>query len=224
MLHLACSTSEVRSRSRRASSSGLEKRAGRCSISLFRLIMGAYVLDAGGGRGSCCNNYLTTRFCVSHVVLHSHLSRDEAAAKVGHPAISSRFCARSSGSGMLRPMLLFGPFKHLSALAPRILGRDFWAGRSTAWTSSADFLREGDCRWFHTEPSAILGAVFLTQAFGEAIVFGVLADRYGRKPILTPRMVLGFSVIELRAPLHPRSTRCCCCARCLALPMAIFWV
>ena len=36
---------------------------------------------------------------------------------------------------------------------------------------------------FHTQPSAVMGAVFLTQAFrpGGALIFGMLADRFGRR-------------------------------------------
>jgi SHS family lactate transporter-like MFS transporter len=51
---------------------------------------------------------------------------------------------------------------------------------------------------FHIRPSAVMGAVFLTLAFRPvgAIVFGMLADRYGRRPVLMVN-ILSFSVIEL---------------------------
>jgi MFS transporter, SHS family, lactate transporter len=57
---------------------------------------------------------------------------------------------------------------------------------------------------FHVQPSAILGAVFLTQLFRPvgALLFGVLADRYGRKPILMVN-VLGFSVVHLACAFAP---------------------
>jgi SHS family lactate transporter-like MFS transporter len=57
---------------------------------------------------------------------------------------------------------------------------------------------------FHTLPSAVMGAVFLTQAFRPlgALLFGVLADRYGRRPVLMVN-ILSFSVIELACGLAP---------------------
>jgi MFS transporter, SHS family, lactate transporter len=57
---------------------------------------------------------------------------------------------------------------------------------------------------FHTPPSSVLGAVFLTQAFRPvgALVFGILADRYGRRPVLMAN-ILGFSVIELACAFAP---------------------
>jgi len=57
---------------------------------------------------------------------------------------------------------------------------------------------------FHTKPSAVLGTVFLTQAFRPvgAILFGTLADRYGRRPVLMVN-ILSFSVIELACAFAP---------------------
>ncbi len=57
---------------------------------------------------------------------------------------------------------------------------------------------------FHTQPSAVLGAVFMTQAFRPlgALIFGMLADRYGRKPVLLFN-ILSFSVIEFACAFAP---------------------
>ena len=60
---------------------------------------------------------------------------------------------------------------------------------------------------FHTAPSAVLGAVFLTQVFRPvgALLFGMLADRYGRRPVLMAN-ILSFSVIELACAFAPSLT------------------
>jgi SHS family lactate transporter-like MFS transporter len=57
---------------------------------------------------------------------------------------------------------------------------------------------------FHTKPSGVMGAVFLTLAFRPvgAVLFGVLADRYGRRPVLMVN-ILSFSVIELACGFAP---------------------
>ncbi|MGA2571675.1 MAG: MFS transporter [Terracidiphilus sp.] len=57
---------------------------------------------------------------------------------------------------------------------------------------------------FHTQPSAVMGAVFLTQAFrpAGALLFGMLADRYGRRPVLMAN-ILGFSAMELACAFAP---------------------
>ncbi len=57
---------------------------------------------------------------------------------------------------------------------------------------------------FHTKPSAVMGAVFLTLAFRPvgAIVFGMLADRFGRRPVLMLN-ILSFTCIELACGFVP---------------------
>jgi SHS family lactate transporter-like MFS transporter len=57
---------------------------------------------------------------------------------------------------------------------------------------------------FHALPSAVMGAVFMTQFFRPlgALVFGMLADRYGRRPVLMAN-ILSFTVIELACAFAP---------------------
>jgi SHS family lactate transporter-like MFS transporter len=57
---------------------------------------------------------------------------------------------------------------------------------------------------FHAQPSAVMGAVFMTQFFRPlgALVFGMLADRFGRRPVLMAN-ILSFTVIELACAFAP---------------------
>lgn len=57
---------------------------------------------------------------------------------------------------------------------------------------------------FHAKPSDVFTAVLLTQIFRPvgALVFGILADRYGRRPVLMFN-ILSFSVIELACAFAP---------------------
>ena len=57
---------------------------------------------------------------------------------------------------------------------------------------------------FRTDIAAIMGAVFLTQAFRPvgALFFGWLADRYGRRPVLMAN-IISFSAIELACAFAP---------------------
>jgi SHS family lactate transporter-like MFS transporter len=66
------------------------------------------------------------------------------------------------------------------------------------------FCVEAIAKDFGTRPSTVLGAVFTTQAFRPvgAVVFGMLADRFGRRPVLMFN-ILSFSVIELACAFAP---------------------
>jgi SHS family lactate transporter-like MFS transporter len=88
--------------------------------------------------------------------------------------------------------------------------RRAFAGTFLGWTfDSLDFFLLVFCvkaiaGEFRAEPSAILGAVFMTQAFRPlgALIFGMMADRYGRKPVLILNIV-SFSVIEFACAFAP---------------------
>ena len=111
-------------------------------------------------------------------------------------------------SGILPPMSVLAPFRKLTG--PQ---RHTFMAAFLGWTmDSLDFFLLIFCvkaiaGEFHTEPSAVLGAVFMTQAFRPvgAVLFGLLADRYGRRPVLMVN-ILSFSVIELACAFAPSLT------------------
>jgi SHS family lactate transporter-like MFS transporter len=111
---------------------------------------------------------------------------------------------------MLPPMLasVHSHFQRLSSAQ-----RHTFLAAFLGWTlDSLDFFILTFCvsaiaAEFHTQVSAVMGGVFLTQAFRPlgALFFGMLADRYGRRPILMINIV-SFSVIELACAFAPSLT------------------
>ena len=106
---------------------------------------------------------------------------------------------------MLPPVSVLGPFRQLTRSQRHVFLAAF-----LGWTlDSLDFFLLVFCvnaiaGEFRTKPSTVLGAVFLTQAFRPvgALLFGMLADRYGRRPVLMANIV-GFSVIEFACAFAP---------------------
>ncbi len=110
------------------------------------------------------------------------------------------------------PISVAGHFRAVAGNFRRLSGpqRHTFLAAFLGWTmDSLDFFILIFCvpaiaKEFGTKPSAVLGAVFLTQAFRPvgALVFGMLADRYGRRPVLMAN-ILSFSVIELACAFAP---------------------
>ena len=106
---------------------------------------------------------------------------------------------------MLPVMSIVGNFQRLTSNQ-----RHAFIASFLGWTlDSLDFFLlifcvEAIAKEFGTRPSTVLGAVFMTQAFRPvgAVVFGMLADRYGRRPVLMFN-ILSFSVIELACAFAP---------------------
>jgi MFS transporter, SHS family, lactate transporter len=108
-------------------------------------------------------------------------------------------------SAILATMSVYGQFAALTGPQRRAFLAAF-----LGWTlDSLDFFLLVFCvraiaGEFRTQPSTALGAVFLTQAFRPigALLFGMLADRYGRRPVLMAN-IMGFSVIEFACAFAP---------------------
>ena len=128
---------------------------------------------------------------------------------------------------MLPPMLasVLSHFRRLSSAQ-----RHTFLAAFLGWTlDSLDFFILTFCvsaiaAEFHTQVSAVMGGVFLTQAFRPlgALFFGMLADRYGRRPVLMINIV-SFSVIELACAFAPSLTALLCLRALFGIAMGGEW-
>ena len=128
---------------------------------------------------------------------------------------------------MLPPMLasVLSHFQRLSSAQ-----RHTFLAAFLGWTlDSLDFFILTFCvsaiaAEFHTQVSAVMGGVFLTQAFRPlgAVFFGMLADRYGRRPVLMINIV-SFSVIELACAFAPSLTALLCLRALFGIAMGGEW-
>jgi SHS family lactate transporter-like MFS transporter len=108
-----------------------------------------------------------------------------------------------------------GHFQHVIQNFRRLTSaqRHVFLAAFLGWTmDSLDFFILTFCvsaiaKEFHTTNSAVLGGVLWTQVFRPvgALLFGMLADKYGRRPVLMVN-ILSFSVIELACAFAPSLT------------------
>src|SRR6185312_2501550 len=126
-------------------------------------------------------------------------------ASIKFPAAARRGKGSDRASDILPQMSVLSDFKRLTSAQRHAFSATF-----LGWTlDSLDFFLLIFCvkamaADFRTDVASIMGAVFLTQAFRPvgAILFGVLADRYGRRPVLITN-ILSFSAIELGCAFAP---------------------
>src|SRR5580692_6452697 len=108
-----------------------------------------------------------------------------------------------------------GHFQHVIQNFRRLTSaqRHVFLAAFLGWTmDSLDFFILTFCvsaiaKEFHTANSAVIGGVVWTQVFRPvgALLFGMLADKYGRRPVLMVN-ILSFSVIELACAFAPSLT------------------
>jgi len=108
-----------------------------------------------------------------------------------------------------------GHFRDVKTNFSRLTGtqRHTFLAAFLGWTmDSLDFFILTFCvsaiaKEFHTANSAVLGGVVWTQVFRPvgALLFGMLADRFGRRPVLMAN-ILCFSVIEFACAFAPSLT------------------